>query len=230
MRVLEIGTYVAPAYAGMIMAEQGHDVTKWIYGSPDPVRLLRDGDHLWSWLSAGKRIITVHASEVAALDPGDVDLIIDNVRADTWTRWGIDPRIVARSLGVVWVSLRDDLGGRSFDAIAQARAWGDHLGYLPVYLGDTVAGLWLAYKAMAAPPGHHVIHQAACLAKMVEGELVLDPDRSSLATPPWDAPGTYGRTDTGVVVEYRGEKITEPYRDQGWRRRHLRHVDGRIIV
>jgi hypothetical protein len=36
MRVLELGTGVLPAYAGMILAEQGHHVVKWTHGK-DPV-------------------------------------------------------------------------------------------------------------------------------------------------------------------------------------------------
>jgi hypothetical protein len=208
-------------------------VVKWAGTRPDPVLGLDRGVELWAWLNAGKWVITRHAREVTRVEPGEYDLVIDNIRASTWQRWGVDPATEAERIGACWVSMRDDVdphAGRSFDAIAQARAWGDHVGYLPIYIGDTAGGLWLAYKALAAAPGHHVLYQATCLAKLVEGELIICPDRSDQDTPPWDQPGAYGRTSTGVRVEYRGEKIIEPFRDDAWRLQHLQHRTGRLLV
>lgn len=238
VRVLEIGTYVSVAYAGMIMREQGCDVTKWLAASKDPVETLRGGAYLWDWLNEGKTTTIKHADSVLELQRGDFDVVIDNVRAETWARWGVDPEHRAQALGVTWVSLRDDFDGRGFDAIAQARAWGDHIGYLPVYLGDTGGGLWLAFKALAmyanGEKAHAVIRQAACLAKLVEGELrseVLEMTRDGV-TPPWDEPGTYGRSadGEGTEVHYRGEIIKEPFRSAQWRRENLKHRNGRLIV
>lgn len=231
MRVLEIGSYISVAYAGMLLAEQGHQVEKWhAPHRADPVQGLRRGDELWAWINHGKTLHAHHATEVTELPAGSVDLVIDNVRAASWARWEVDPAEQAERLGVTWVSMRDDFDGRSFDAIAQARAWMDHAPYLPFYLGDTAAGLWLAFKAATAPVGHHVLRQAAVLAKLVEGELVVDVQRGG-DTPPWDEPGTYGADrQTGAVVNFRGERITEPVRDAAWRKRHLRHDGGRIIV
>jgi len=223
MIVLELGQYVAPAYAGMVLAEQGHCVEKW-YQQNDPVLGLHNGKQLWKWLQYGKVLQERHSREVVNIPKGRFDVIIDNHRADAWQRWGIDPAEVAEALDVVWVSLRADDDERSFDVIAQARAWGDR-GMLPFYIGDTAAGLWLAFKAVATrSSGHYVIRQAAALAKLVEGELVVD--RSQ----PWDAPGTYGFDEYGAYVEYRGERIVEPYRDDDWRRKHLEHDDGRFRV
>jgi hypothetical protein len=135
---------------------------------------------------------------------------------------------------VTWVSLRDDFDGRGFDALAQARAWGDHVGYVPTYIGDTSAGLWMAFKALAAhehgDSGHHVLRQGACLAKLVEGEAVVETKRNG-EHPPWDAPGTYGPDgDEGVAVDFKGERIVEPFRDEAWRREHLDHRGGRYVV
>jgi hypothetical protein len=53
MRVLELGTGVLPAYAGMILAEQGHHVVKWTHGK-DPVLDLNHGRELWSWSVTGR--------------------------------------------------------------------------------------------------------------------------------------------------------------------------------
>ena len=234
MIVLELGSYVVPAYAGMLLAEQGHRVVKWTNPArPDPVLGLRHGEQLWAWLNAGKTLIDRHARDVAELPAGTADAVIDNIRAEAWTAWGVDPAEQARRLGVPWVSMRDDFDGRSFDAIAQARAWGDHLGWQPAYLGDTTGGLWLAFKLLAHRhrPGHHVLRQAGCLAKLVEGELVVPVDRDGKSTP-WDEPGTYGPdpTGAGVQVLYRGELVREPYRDAAWRWRHLAHAGGRFRV
>lgn len=233
MRILEIGSHLAVAYAGMILAEQGHQVTKWL--SPDrrdPVQELTDGDRLWDWLNTGKDLQPVHARSVPALMPGDVDLVIDNLRWSAWAGWGVNPARQALRLGVRWTSLRDDFDGRSFGATAQARAWGDHLGCVPAYLGSTAAGLWLAFKAVAAPEtGHFVVRHGAVLAKLIEGELAVPAVRDG-RTSPWSPPGTYGMTDTndGVRALYRGQWLEEPLRTDAWRRTHLRHADGRYAV
>jgi len=232
MRVLELGGYLVPAYAGMILAEQGHEVTKWV--SPDradPIQGLRDGDALWAWVNHGKHVQARHARGVAEIPSGPAapEGIVDNVRAATWQAWGVDPAEVAGRLGVPWVSMRDDFDQRSFDAVAQARAWGDHLGWVPAYLGDTCGGLWLAFKLLNAAPGHHVLRQGAVLAKLVEGELVVTPARDGQQTP-WDPPGTYGANGQGVRVRYRGEEITEPFRDAAWRLARLQHTAGRLTV
>ncbi|MFJ5532437.1 CoA transferase [Streptomyces sp. NPDC093261] len=232
MRVLEIGTYVVPAFAGMVLAEQGHEVTKWTSpGGPDPIEGLEHGPELWKWINEGKALACRHATAVAEIQRGRFHIVLDNIRAATWKHWGIDPAEEAERLGVVWVSMRDDFDGRSFDAVAQARAWGDHIGYVPAYLGDTAGGLWLAFKALASSPGHHVVHQAAALAKLVEGELVVEAERYGKRTP-WDEPGTYGENEagTGVEVHYRGEVVSERFRDDEWRRRNLRHVEGRYVI
>jgi hypothetical protein len=208
-------------------------VIKWT--SPetlDPVRELRRGDELWAWLNHGKIVEPRHAATVRLVTPGHVDAVIDNIRAITWQRWGVYLPQEAKRLGVPWVSMRDDFDGRGFDAIAQARAWGDHVGYVPAYLGDTAAGLWLAFKllALAGEPGHAVLRQGACLAKLVEGELVVQAKRDG-EIPPWDEPGTYGPTATGVAVTYRGEQVEESYRDDAWRWENLAHDgDGRYTI
>lgn len=234
MRILELGSYVIPAYAGMILAEQGHQVEKWLSPTTDdPVLGLRRGDELWAWLNEGKKVHAEPADHVTELEVGEYDVIIDNIRAQTWQRWGVDQAEVAARLRIPWVTMRDDFDGRSFDAIAQARAWGDHLGYLPVYIGDTSGGLWLALKALSTvsqgQTGLHILRQAACLAKLVEGELIVEADRPG-GTPPWDAPGTYGATSEAARVEYRGEIVTEPMRGPSWRRENLAHQDGRYRI
>jgi hypothetical protein len=233
MRVLEFGQSFSVAYAGMVLAEQGHQVTRWTNPSaPDIVEsFFRSGPELWAWLTEGKVLVPKAAAEVAGMTPGLFDVIIDNFTPAAWQRWDVDPASQAKRLNVTWVSIRDDFGDWSFDAIAQARAWGDHLGYIPAYLGDTVAGLWAAFKALAAPPGHHVIGQAVCLAKMIEGELVVPPPRPRDGkTIVFEPDDDYGPDGDGVTVTYRGQKKHEPFRDDRWRRENLPNVNGRFTV
>lgn len=232
MNVLELGSYLVPAYAGMFLAEQGHTVEKWTQGE-DPIQRLRKGDELWRWVNVGKAVHERHAREVGLLGHGDVDGIVDNIRAATWERWGIDPAKEARRLRVPWVSMRDEFNGRSFDAVAQARAWGDHLGWLPVALGDTAGGLFLAFKLLSmvnrGQDGHHVLRQATCLAKLVEGNLGVLVERDG-KTSPWESSETYGATGAGVRVVYRDETTEEPFRDDAWRLENLRHYASRLAV
>jgi hypothetical protein len=206
----------------MILAEQGHYVEKWT--TADPIHGLQNGDRLWGWINEGKVIHAREARRVIDFLPL-FDVVIDNFRRDTWRRWGLEPTVLARLARVTWVSLRADDDGRSFDVIAQQRAWGDLTPPVPFYLGDTAAGLWLAFAALAKPPGHHVIRQAACLSKLVEGEAMVDREI------PWDPPGTYGLDDQGrAAVTFKGETITEPPRDAQWRRANLINHDGRFTV
>ncbi len=228
-RVLELGQYVAPAYAGMILAEQGHRVRKWTDGK-DPILGLRQGDELWAWINAGKAVecrrVTAEALEEAL---GDADIVVDNFQAEAWTRWGIDPDELAIGYGVRWVSLQGDVPGRSFDIVAQARAVMDFAPYAPYYLGDTTAGLWMAFKALVGEvPGRAVLRQASLLAKLVEGELVVDVERERDQVP-WDTEA-YHTVEGGVEVEFRGETIFEPVRDRRWKLANLAHREGRIIV
>jgi hypothetical protein len=227
VKVLELGSYIAPAYAGMLLAEQRYQVEKWTLA--DPIHGLRHGERLWSWINAGKTIRREEARNIASLPPGSgIDIVIDNHRASTWARWDVDPAEQAARLNVTWVSLRADDDGLSFDVIAQARAWGNS-GVLPFYIGDTAAGLWLAFKAIAAPRGHHVIRQATALAKLREGELTLPrPPGPS----PWDEPGDYGwdPLSESATVRFRGSVYVEPARDDAWRAAHLRHVAGRYTI
>lgn len=236
MRVLELGSYVIPAYAGMILREQGHDVEKWWTGD-DPILHLEHGRALWDHMNAGKHLVVQRFTD--AFPPDRVvcvcewDVVIDNIRADTWAAWGYDIADIAHECDTPWVSMRDDLGGRSFDAFAQARATADFAGWVPFYLGDTTGGLWLAFKALSmtdlGQAGHASLYQATCLAKLVEGDLAIDVERRPGMTP-WDPPGTYHVGANEAVVEFKGERLTEPVRDRRWRLANLRHVNGRLVI
>src|SRR5579884_1318818 len=113
MRVLELGSVIVPAYAGMILAEQGHDVEKWTAGR-DPVEQLRDGDRLWAWLNDRKRMVARRLPDGLRHELPRFDGVIDNLRASTLERWEIDPAALAAEFGLRWVSLRADVGEHSF--------------------------------------------------------------------------------------------------------------------
>jgi len=212
----------------MLLAEQGHAVTKWVRGR-DPIEQLRDGDKLWQWINYGKTVVDRSAAyAIHAL--GDFDAVIDNFRPVTLARFRLDPARLAATAGIRWVSLRADVGDVSFDAVAQMRAWGNHAPYLPFYIGDTTAGLWLAFKLLASTaPGHYTVMQAAALAKLVEGEAVVRVERDGQRVP-WDEVDTYRYSADGVTVSHRGATYHEPPRDDAWRWNNLRHLNGRYQI
>lgn len=238
MRVLELGNTIAPAYAGMLLAEQGHEVTKWQIG-PDPLLRLEGGADLQRWLNAGKRIEARHAMELLSLLNTDdwPNVILDNFRPSTLAAWGIDPDELARRHDVVWVSLRSEEGEVSFDLIAQARSWMEYAPWIPFYVGDTSAGLWMAFKAASAYAryqyGHYVLGQASCLQKMVEGELILDPPRDRRHPRiPWNPlKYRFSARTRQAIIEWKGRIYREPVRDRAWKLAHLWHDGtGRIRI
>jgi crotonobetainyl-CoA:carnitine CoA-transferase CaiB-like acyl-CoA transferase len=246
VRVLELGSYVAPAYAGMILAEQGCDVVKWTNpGAPDPILGLVQGDELWEWINHRKTLAATNVIELfdpdfwgEREDNGDwwPDIVLDNFRPEALARRGIDPAALAERHHLVWVSLRSETpelhDGRSFDVIAQARSWMQYGDWLPFYVGDTAAGLWMAFKALAMlaadRPGHYPIGQASCLQKLVEGELQIDVERDRHSIP-WDKEA-YGAGPWGAYVEYRDRPYREPVRDTTWKLAKLWHDGGRIRI
>lgn len=227
LRILELGNYVIPAYAGMILAEQGHAVEKWTNGK-DPILSLHRGGELWAWINHGKTLADRHPRGIAAAW-GDWDIVLDNFRPSTLAVWGIDPSAIAAERKCVWVSMRSEVGERSFDLIAQARSWMEYCPWVPFWAGDTIGGLWLAFKALSVrEPGHYTLGQASCMQKLVEGELTIDVERDG-KTIPWE--NEPYRMDGGeALVQYKGETIREPVRDRAWKLAHLRHRDGRIII
>lgn len=229
MMVLELGNYIVPAYAGMLLAEQGYRVEKWIRGDKDPIHGLRRGDELWSWINHGKILVERDFRTIESrLEEGDIDVVIENVRPSTWKALDLDPKDLAARYGVRWVAMRAEVGEVSFDALAQARSWLAFAPWVPFYIGDTAGGLWLAFKAICSPgTGYFELGHASVLQKLVEGELVVEEPR--FGTPPWDTEG-YSASAMGARVCYKGQEFIEPARDREWKLKHLWHSEGRIRI
>ena len=90
MKILELGNYVVPAYAGMILAEQGHQVEKWTNGQ-DPILGCQRGGELWAWINEGKTLRDCHPCQIEA-EASRFDAILDNFRPATLQRWASTPR------------------------------------------------------------------------------------------------------------------------------------------
>lgn len=229
MKILEIGNYIAPAYAGMILAEQNFEVTKYIYQNKDPILSLNQGQEIWEWINYKKILIENHISH-AIKNIHNFDVIIDNFKIETLKKWEIDPIELSKKHNLVWISLRPEINNTSFDVIAQAQAWADITGFVDFYIGDTIAGLWIAFKAMSMflqkKCGHFIIPHATGLAKLIEGELIIDrPNKKH----PYD-PENYGYNKSHAIVEYKKNTFLEPIRDKKWKLKNLRHKNGRLII
>lgn len=227
MNVFELGSYIAPAYAGMILAEQKHRVTKYV--SPfDAIFDLKNTEAFWNWLNKDKTFVDDHyTAAIDRLRAGDV--VIENIRAASWHRHDIDRKQIAEDRRVRWISIEDELQHRSFDVVAQARAWAwTRTDWIRFYIGDTIAGLWAAYSACCSvQSGHFVVGHATSLAKMIELEL-QDVDRHADRTS--HDRETYTMTEDGALVDYKDERIFEPKRTREWCLQNLYHQNMRCVV
>lgn len=237
VRVLELGQYVAPAYAGMLLAEQGCAVDKWVGPKLDPIQTLDHGAELWTWINKGKLVLRSDVPRDLHRHIGQYDAIIDNFRPSTLERWGINPCELATTHDLVWVSLRSEVGEYSFDVIAQARSIMEYTPWVPFYLGDTAPGLMLAFKVLAMHAllrtGHFTIGQATALHKLVEGELMDFTADASFKRDGtrWESPETYRADGLGAHVLYRDLQIDEPIRRRAWKLENLWHDgNGRLCV
>lgn len=225
-QVLELGNYIAPAYAGMLLAEQGYSVQKWI-NDKDPILSLNEGDSIWKWINHKKELINKSVYQHIN-DIGNFEIVIDNFKPSTLQKWNIDPDAIALNHNLVWVSLRSEVDEISFDLLAQCRSWLEYCDWIPFYIGDTTAGLWMAFKAICSSPGHYQIGHASCLQKLVEGELILNPVRDKKSVP-WDKE-SYKMHSGAALIQYKEQVITETIKNRDWKLKHLWHDRGRIII
>lgn len=221
MKVLEVCRYIAPAYAGMVLAEQGVQVDKWVM-TDEPILTLKHGEQLWEWINHGKNLSPIAGRKIE--DARGYDAILTNLRP-------VNVNDVAQKTRAAVIKLTPVGCDRSFDVVAQMQAWGDFAPWVPFYLGDTVAGLWMAFKAMTAKPGMGCeIQHPAALSKLVELELSPLNDRRLSTEVPWESTEHYAVQNGQAVVNYNGEIITEKARNSAWRWQNLRHANGRILI
>lgn len=221
MRILEVCRYVAPAYAGMILAEQGHEVVKWILPR-EPILELAHGDVIWDWINHGKQLEQIGQRRMEQA-PG-FDAILTNLRS-------ADVQMIAQQTGATVIKLVPTATDMSFDVVAQVQAWGDFCPWLPFWIGDTAAGLWMAFKALSAPKGAACeMQHAAALAKLVECELLeVNRNRSANKTP-WESKKHYGIDKKGAVVKYHQSLFREHVKDFSWKKANIPNINGRIII
>lgn len=221
MKILEVGRYAAPAYAGMILAEQGHAVVKWVMPH-EPILSLGHGEEIWRWINEGKCMEDIAGRRME--EAQGFDIILTNLRTAKTAE-------IAKATGATVVKLIPVGVERSFDVVAQAQAWGDFVPWVPFWIGDTVAGLWMAFKALAAPKGSACeIQHPAALAKLIECELLPVNAKRMTDRTPWESSDNYGMSEIAATVKYNNETISEPKRDIQWRRANLKHENGRIII
>ena len=167
MKVLELGNFIVPAYAGMLLSRHGHRVEKWTSGT-DPILSLDGGDELWTWLNRFKTLVRRHYCDVPSMlaaaeyDGYPFDAVIDNLKPTSFERHGLDPGEMAARYDVRWVSMRAEKNA-NFDPTAPAKFWLHFAPWVPFYVGDTAFGATLAFKVLAATqPGHYVLGDASC--------------------------------------------------------------------
>ncbi len=208
MRILELGKYVAPAYAGMLLAEQGHNVIKWKMNN-DPLDEL--APHIIDWANYGKTIHPI--GDRRAEDAHGFDVIITNLVT-------LDPWAVYRATLIPVVKIEPLNTAKSFDVIAQAQAGIKHR--IEFYIGDTAAGLFMAFKALNMDDQEvAIIQHPAAILKLMEGELIKP------HVPEDD--DTYQYCDDGAKVIFNGETYTEKVRDYEWQIVNIDHQYGRIL-
>ena len=178
LRVLEIGHYVAAPFCARLLGDLGADVIKVEPPTGDPVRQWGaqvDGQSIW-WSMHGrnKRCITINLKSPEGRGlllrlVAKCDVVIENFRPGQIDKWGLGPdvlRAVKPDLVIVHISGYGQSGPYrdrpAFGVIGEAMGGLRHLtdhppgtSQLPpvrvgVSIGDSIAGLYAAFGAMAA--------------------------------------------------------------------------------
>jgi hypothetical protein len=212
MRILEIGKYVSVAYAGMLLAEQGHTVIK-MQANYEPVLDLKKGNELLSWLNDGKEVYPNTGVAVRDLvATHSIDTVISNV-----------PTIAPDDCGDArLIKIKPTGREKGFDIFAQAQIFSE-LGFkAPFFIGDTVAGLFAAFLATSTDRKYSVVGQGEALQKIIEGELLVTKPVGG-----WDKT-LYEMNDFSARVEYRGKVLEQPKWSRQDKLNNLNHISGRI--
>lgn len=175
LKVLEMGSMLAGPFCGSLLADFGAEVVKLEKpGRPDALREwppFKDGKPLW-WktMARNKRLATLDISRSEAREAthgliARSDVVIENFRAGTLERWGLDPATLASSYPhVVWVRVSGygqtgpyhARGGyatiaEAYSGLASFTGYADRGPMVSAFpLGDYLAGTFAAFGTLAA--------------------------------------------------------------------------------
>jgi formyl-CoA transferase len=175
VRVLELGSLIAGPFAGQLLADYGAEVVKVeLPDGGDPMRrwgITREGESLW-WaaIARGKRSVAVdmrtdEGREVVKAIAAECDVVVENFRPGTISRWGLgydDLAAVNPAIIVVHVSGFGQTGPRAgeagFGSVGEAMGGIRHTTGDPslrssrsgVSLGDSLAAVFAVIGTLAA--------------------------------------------------------------------------------
>jgi formyl-CoA transferase/succinyl-CoA--D-citramalate CoA-transferase len=175
LRILELGSFIAGPFAGQLLGDYGADVVKVESpGGGDPMRqwgVVAEGESLW-WpsLARNKRSVAIDLRTEDGRDlvrrmAREVDVVLENFRPGTLTRWGLDyPSLSAANPGLIMVHVSGfgQTGPRSGDAgfgsIGEAMGGLRHTTGYPdrapsrcgISMGDSLAAMFAVIGTMAA--------------------------------------------------------------------------------
>jgi formyl-CoA transferase len=175
IRVLELGSLIAGPFAGQLLADYGAEVVKIeLPDDGDPMRrwgITREGESLW-WaaIARGKKSVAVdmrtdEGREVVKAIAAECDVVVENFRPGTISRWGLgydDLAAVNPAIVVVHVSGFGQTGPRSgeagFGSVGEAMGGIRHTTGDPslrssrsgVSLGDSLAAVFAVIGTLAA--------------------------------------------------------------------------------
>ena len=106
IRLIELGQLIAGPFCGQMMADMGADVIKVEPpGKGDPLRVWGRGDYplWWKVAARNKRCVTANLREeegqaLVRKLISKADMVLENFRAGTLERWGLDYETLAKDL------------------------------------------------------------------------------------------------------------------------------------
>lgn len=175
IRVLELGSFIAGPFAGQLLGDYGAEVVKIEQpGAGDPMRqwgITRDGESLW-WPTIARNkksvVLDLHTDEGRDLVRqlvAECDVVLENFRPGTLTKWGLGyERLAEVNPGVVVVHVSgfgqsgpraDEAGfGSIGEAVGGVRFTTGEPDSRPsrtgISLGDSLAGMFAVIGTLAA--------------------------------------------------------------------------------
>ena len=222
----------SPAYAGMILAEQGHAVVKWTNGK-DPILSLNRGDELWAWINHGKRIEDRHP-EIAGRRLGSRSSGPTR-RTSSSTTSGRPPSSAGASIparspdGGLYGGSRCDPRSAIVPSMSSPRPAPGSNTPPGCRSGRGTPSAACGWPSRRWPTGRRGISRSArrrACRSLSRGSWSSSGRRPTAAIP-WEV-DPYRVEGGEAIVEYKGTTYREPIRDRSWKLDHLWHDQGRI--